>query len=97
MALALNNPRRLIYDIKQRNQMKPIVMIFKQIDGTITGSATPSQSEPRSNGDEGVVHIFKSLELEFHYQMQFNVISKAPHFWRRGERVVVLPLGVFYV
>ena len=32
------------------------------MDGTLTGTTTPGQSGPESNGDEGVVHISQSFK-----------------------------------
>ena len=46
------------------------------IDGTLTGTTTPGQGRPKSNGNEGVLHIPKTLGMKFHYQMQFSVISR---------------------
>ena len=31
------------------------------IDGTLTGTTTPGQSEPESNGNEGLLHIPQSF------------------------------------
>ena len=46
------------------------------IDGTLTGSSTPGQSEPDSIGNEEVFRIPGTPGMEPHYQMQFNVISR---------------------
>ena len=34
------------------------------IDGTLTGTTVPDQSGPRSNSNEGVLHILKSFRIE---------------------------------
>ena len=34
------------------------------IDGTLTCTASPGQSEPKSNGDEEVFHISRSFATE---------------------------------
>ena len=39
------------------------------INGTLTGTTTPGQSEPESNGNEGVLHIPQTLEMEPHHQI----------------------------
>ena len=50
-------------------------MNFKQIyltHRTVTGSITPIQSRPESNGNEGVFHTPRFTEQESHHQMQFR-------------------------
>ena len=40
---------------------------------TLTGSTSPGQSGPGSNGNEGVLHISKALSLEpYHHQRILN-------------------------
>ena len=48
----------------------------QSIDGTITGIITQDQSGPWSNGNEGVLHIPQTPELEPHHQMHFSVIPR---------------------
>ena len=45
-------------------------------DGTLRGTTTRGQSEPGSNGNEEVLHIPQTPELESLHQMQFSVIPK---------------------
>ena len=47
------------------------------IDETLTGTTTPGESGPESNGNEEVHHITLPLRLEPDYQMKFNAISRA--------------------
>ena len=39
------------------------------IDGALTGTITPSQSGPGSNGTEGVFHTPQTLGMELHHQV----------------------------
>ena len=41
-------------------------------DGSLTGTAHLSQSEPGSNGNEGVLHIPQSPRLEPDHQIELN-------------------------
>ena len=50
------------------------------IDETLTGTATLDQSESGSNGNDGVFHTQRSLELESHHQMQFSVVLRTLFF-----------------
>ena len=45
------------------------------IGGTLTGTTTPGQNGPESNGIEVVRHIPKTPGLETRHQMQFSVES----------------------
>ena len=47
---------------------------------TLTGTITPDQSGPGSNGDEGALHI---PQIKPHYQMQFSVIPRT-NLWGRS-------------
>ena len=50
------------------------------MNGTLTGTITPGQSEPGSNGNERVTSLFCTApELLLYHRMQFNVISRIPH------------------
>ena len=49
----------------------------EQFNLTLTGRSTPSQSEPESNDNEGVLHIFQTPGLKLHPQMQLNIIPRA--------------------
>ena len=45
---------------------------------------TLSQSGPGSNGNEGVVTLPRSQELDFYHQMLFSVIPMTPFIFRAG-------------
>ena len=47
-----------------------------EIDGNLTGTTIPSQSQLENNGNEEVLYISQPLRLKLHNQMQFNVIPK---------------------
>ena len=44
----------------------------------VTVVPTQGQSGPESNGNEGVLHSPRYLELELHHQLQFSVRAKIP-------------------
>ena len=48
------------------------------IVGAITGTTTPGQGRPESNGNEEVHCFSQTLRLEPHYHILFNIIS---YFW----------------
>ena len=49
------------------------------IEGTLTFTSNSGQSRARRNDNKRILHRF--LELEPHYQMQFDVIPRKPPFW----------------
>ena len=53
---------------------------FWPIDRILTGTTTPGQCKPRSNVDEGILHVLQSTELEFYNHMQFGVLSRTTLF-----------------
>ena len=58
------------------------------IDGTLTGTTTPGQSEPGSNCNEGVLGYFPvsgSPELDAYHQMPFSVIFSTYHLVEWGS------------
>ena len=50
------------------------------IDHTLTGTITPGQSGPGSNGDLGVFFYDLQIFRIGAYQMQFSVVSRTPFF-----------------
>ena len=51
----------------------------------LTGTTTPGQSEPGSNGNDGISTLYRSRELEPHHQMQFSVIHRIPCFFEEDS------------
>ena len=39
---------------------------IKPINGTLTGTTIPGQNEPENNGNEGLLHIPQTPNLELH-------------------------------
>ena len=51
------------------------------IDGTLTGTTTPSQSEPGCNYIESVLHVPRTPVMQPHHQIRFSIISRT--LWGR--------------
>ena len=52
------------------------------INGILTGATTPGQSEPKSNGNESVLHITQSFRTEA--SPLDCLLSYTGHLWREG-------------
>ena len=60
------------------------------INRTLSGDTTPGQSEPGSNGDDGVFHIPQKLQTKW-----FNIISRKL-VWGKVLLLCRDAVGVFY-
>ena len=61
--------KSFIFYYKTDNLFAHVVCSIWPIDRTLSGTTTPGQSEPGSNGNEGMPHIPKPPKLDCHSQI----------------------------